>query len=381
MGLASWSRSAPPAEVSARTGDFDCVVAVPARDEAALIARCLLALSEQQSAPRFAVVLFINNCRDDTAQVVASTANQLSYPLYVFEADLPAGHTDAAWSRRLALNAAAELAHAGGVVLTTDADSFASPDWISACMDSLQSSDVVCGFVAPDFSDAPALDFESLRHLALEYEYSQLSCELLCRMDPDPDDPWPRHQTETGANLGVHARHLRDLGGIPHICPGEDEAFVRMAEQTGLRVRHAFRPQVTTSSRLRGRAEGGWSDDLRARTDNSSAYCHKKLEPAARIRRRALLRAASREQFGSAAFLARAARLLKTDEEIARVRAARSFREAWAFLEARSPILAPQPLRRTELAANFAVLTHDVNVRREQASESNTARDPVSAGH
>lgn len=367
-GIAGWRMETPPAEVPSEAGDFACVVAIPARDEAGLIERCLNALSAQQAAPPFAVALFLNNCCDETADVVRRAAGQLSFPLYVYEADLAQQLADAAWARRLVVNAATALVRKEGIVLSTDADSYVASHWISDCIAAIDNgADIVCGFVAPDFSDAPALDFETLRHGALEYEYSQLATELVLLIDPDPYDPWPRHQMETGANLAVRASVLRTLGGVPHICPGEDQALVRAARWHGFHVRHDFKPHVTTSSRLQGRASGGWSEDLKMRADNQRGVCHEKLEPASHILRRALLRARMRQAFGGPDF-ARRVRRFAEGEAVDTIMAARTFDEAWARIEAVSPMLAPRPLYRTALEDNLARLRAAVEQRRNGVS-------------
>lgn len=354
-----------------------CAIAIPARDEAALIERCLQALAAQQGAPDFAVVLFLNNCSDDTPTVVRRAAETLPYPIYVYEADLPQGFADAAWARRLALNAAAGLVSPDGIVLSTDADSYAAANWVAECLAAIDNgADIVCGFVAPDFSDAPSLDFETLRHGAFEYEYSQLGTELASLVNPDPYDPWPRHQMETGANLGVRARVLREVGGVPHVCPGEDQALVRLARAHGFHVRHDFKPHVTTSSRLQGRAAGGWSEDLKARAANQRGTCHEKVEPAAQILRRALVKARLQKAYNgddlNGIDFARRVRRLAHPSAVEHILAARSFAEAWARTEAASPMLAPRPLLRSALEENLVRLRAMVEVRRPAATAAAT---------
>lgn len=363
-GLLGWLKTAPHDDPPSTGGPFPCVLAIPARDEAALIGRCLEALAAQDTDSPFAVVLFLNNCRDGTADIVRQMVGRLPYALLVHDCDLPAGRADAAWARRVALNAAAGLVTPGGLLLTTDADSFAAPNWISACQAEIAAgADVVCGFVAPDFADAPSLDFEALRHGAMEYEYSQLTVELACLVDPDLADPWPRHAVETGANLAIKAAVLRQLDGIPHICPGEDAAFVRMAHSRGWKVRHAFGPHVTTSSRLEGRAAGGWSSDLKARTSNVREHCHESLEPAARTLRRLRLRRAMREEFGAPSFRRRIARLSGDAAQ-----AMSTFDEAWRKLEQTSVALRRLPLRRTALTDNLDQLRETVSRLREESA-------------
>jgi glycosyltransferase involved in cell wall biosynthesis len=83
------------------------VVAIPVRNEAERIAPCLLALEAQDVAPdeAFGVVLFLNNCRDGTAAVVAALMPRLRFPLRVIERDFAGAQ--AGWARRAATEAAA----------------------------------------------------------------------------------------------------------------------------------------------------------------------------------------------------------------------------------------------------------------------------------
>jgi Glycosyltransferase like family 2 len=358
QGGLSWSCDAPPAECAPGAGRFGCVVAIPARDEDALIERCLTALAGQQGAPEFAVMLVLNNCRDATAARVRAAAGQLPYPLFVHEVDFAAEFANAAWARRVALNAAVTLAKPDGLLLTSDADSYPDPDWMAAIIECFDAgADLICGFVAPDFADAPELPFEVLRHGAFEFEYSQLTAELVSLIDPDPADPWPNHLVEAGANLAIRADALTALGGVPHVCPGEDQVLVRKARRAGYNIRHSFAPRVTTSSRLRGRAAGGWSDDLLARANNQRTECNSRLEPAATTIRRALLRRSLRACFRTPEFTRRATWLASGDAlALKAILAARTFEEAWIRLEDASPLLSRRTLWSDRLEADLAVL-------------------------
>src|ERR1700759_2013591 len=116
------------------------IVAVPARNEADRIRRCLAALAVQRDrngapvAPgSFAVFLLVNNSTDATAQAARSMALQVPYPLEVLEITLESGAT-AGGARRRAMEEAAARLRAGernGVLLTTDADSAVSPSWFA----------------------------------------------------------------------------------------------------------------------------------------------------------------------------------------------------------------------------------------------------------
>ena len=53
---------------------YPCAIAIPARNEAALIGRCLSSLAAQTVDPAsFAVVVVANNCTDDTAAIAQAS--------------------------------------------------------------------------------------------------------------------------------------------------------------------------------------------------------------------------------------------------------------------------------------------------------------------
>jgi glycosyltransferase involved in cell wall biosynthesis len=64
------------------------VVAIPAKNEARLLPRCLRALSAQRGVPPFAVVVFANECTDGTAPAARCLAPELTCRLHVIEARL-----------------------------------------------------------------------------------------------------------------------------------------------------------------------------------------------------------------------------------------------------------------------------------------------------
>lgn len=375
-----WHPEAPSHDPVLGAGNLGYAIGIPARDEADLVAACLRSLAAQSGAPPFAVALVLNNCRDGTAEVVRAVAPELPYPLHVFEVELPSEFADAAWARRLATNAALGLVQGDGLVLTTDADSRADADWvrnIAACFDA--GADLVCGFVAPDFNDAPPLSFEAIRRGALEFEYGQLTAEIAALLDPDPIDPWPNHLVETGANLAIRARALAALGGVPHVCPGEDRRLVEMARRAGYRIRHAFPPSVTTSSRVRGRAEGGWSDDLQARLSDDRAACHPRLEPASVTMHRVQSRARLRKAYGSEHFPDLVAQFVSDPVTQRGILEATPFEEAWALLEAANPDLATTPLLASALEESVAQLRDHVAAARAASDAEREATQRLDA--
>lgn len=353
-----WRRSAPPTAPNLGHGPSRAVVAIPVHNEAELIAPCLRALIEQRDAPPFTVVLLLNNCTDGTAGAIEAMAGEINFPLVAYDIALPPELSDAAWARRLVTNAACEFAGADGYVLTTDGDSRVDANWLSIMNKRFidEQLDVVCGFVTPDLNDGPPPSMEMIMRGAMEFQYSFQMAELHALVDPDPCDPWPNHIVETGANLGIRARVLATLGGIPHVCPGEDRAFVEIARRKGYRIRHDFSTNTVTSSRVRGRAEGGWSADLHARTTNERDSCHERLEPAKLTFRRARMRRRLRLAFGTPALARLIERLVANQFAVTRICQATSFEEAWGLLVDACPPLAGKIMWAEELPANAAMI-------------------------
>ena len=98
------------------------VVAIPVKDEAKEIEPCLLALAAQQVTAIDAIVLCLNNCSDASADVVRAMEPRLPFALHMIAVQLPEALACAGRARRIAMERAATLAGANGVLLTTDAD-------------------------------------------------------------------------------------------------------------------------------------------------------------------------------------------------------------------------------------------------------------------
>ena len=73
-----------------------------------------------------------------------------------------------------------------------------------------------------------------------------------------------RHEHVYGANLGFRADAYLAVGGFPLEGPGEDHGLWWRLAAAGYRLEHPTTLRVRTSARVRGRAEGGLADLLRA---------------------------------------------------------------------------------------------------------------------
>lgn len=259
------------------------IIAIPVCNEAERIAACLTAIGSQtgREANTLGILLFLNNCTDDTAAVVSGLRRRLALPMRVIERDMAGAH--AGWARREAMEAAARwLDEAGapdGVILTTDADSRVPADWIARNVASIDAgADAVAGRIALDPDEAARLPDALHARGRLEGAYEALLTELVTTIDPRPDDPWPCHWTASGATLGVRLSTYRQVGGMPAVPVGEDRAFMDRLLAADARVRHAPDIVVVTSGRLDGRAPGGAADTMKLRCEAPESPCDPRLE-------------------------------------------------------------------------------------------------------
>lgn len=327
-------------------------VAIPVHDEVERIGGCLKALAEQVGAPAPKVLLLLNNCRDGTAIAVRSLGRQLTLDVEVIEHEFAPECANAGHARALAMTLAAEQAGPAGVLLTTDADSLAPPDWLARNLAALAcGAEVVCGRAVIDPVEALAIHPSLHEDDRLENAYGALLDAIDSLIDPDPADPWPRHGEESGASLAVRVEAWQRAGGVPKLPLGEDRAFVAALRRVDARIRHDPSVHVLVSGRLQGRAAGGMAETMARRMVRQDPTIDDRFEPAEACRRRATLRAA----FRRAAAPAGLAAALQVPASLVRAAAtARYFGEGWAMLEAASPVLVRRPVLRSELAAETA---------------------------
>ena len=372
----------------------DTIVAIPARDEAESIGPCLSALAHQVGldgkrldGATFSVVLLLNNCRDATAEIAKDFSRRLPYQLRILSIELPAQQAHAGGARRSAMDAAAdwvlEARRADGYLLTTDADTRVAPDWIARQHAAFgRGADVVAGMVYDDPAEFRRLPPKLRRRGRLEARYMWLLTEIEARLDPDPDDPWPRHTMAPGASLGVRHSWYRRVGGVPMLACGEDRELVLRLAAAGARVRHCLQTRVVTSCRLEGRAPGGMADTMRRRIAEPESFCDAALEPALDAMRRyfwrGLLRSWHRE--------ARLADTLIWAESLGFSGATATdiahlpdFAAFWAAVTSQNPKLGSRLLRPAELPEEIARAKRIVRILR-RGGLAPVLRDQTSHG-
>jgi len=313
------------------------IVAIPVKNEEARITACINAITEQ--TVNFShLLLLLNNCTDSSLQICLNA--QAKEPnIKIMVCDLPETLASAGEARRIALKHAASLA-GDGIILTTDADATPAPDWIEKnCRHIAQGADAVCGMAEIDGADSAALPhalhFDDMREAFLH----RIEDEIDSLVDPDPADPWPRHQQHSGATIAMRAAILRAAGGAPHVANGEDRALIERLRLVDARIRHAPDISVRVSGRVDGRATGGMAAALKRRLHRRDELTDDRLEPAVDAYRRVLAKARLRHVRAGAADNGLAQDLLISESAMARAMQVQKFGAAWADIQRLSPVL------------------------------------------
>jgi GT2 family glycosyltransferase len=349
-------QAAPCATASASPAGGRVVVAIPARNELDRIGACLAALAQQQGAKPDKIVLFLNGCTDGTAAHVRGLAPTLGVDLRIIERDLPAHLANAGCARSLAVRRAAAGLADHDVLMTTDADGRVAPDWIESNLAALRDgADAVCGQAVIDPLEALLIPAHLHEDDRLECRLATLLDEMAMLIDPDPDDPWPRHCEHSGASLAFTVAAWRRAGGIPAVATGEDRAFVARLREADARIRHAPFVRVTVSGRTQGRAAGGMADTIRRRMVQQDQYTDDAIEPAADRFRRLTLRAHARGIWLGAHtdLMPLVQAMALSSSELRQALDQPFFGRAWAQLEQASPMLRPRRVAFTELTGEI----------------------------
>jgi GT2 family glycosyltransferase len=362
------------------------VIALPVKDEAESLPACLRALTEQNAAERPIVLVLVNNSSDSSAAVARAFAANGPCRVIVEKVVLPGRQASAGGARRVAMDMAADLAGSRGIILTTDADGRARPNWLRANLAAIRTgADAVAGRAVIDPVDEARIPPALIEADALECRYAALLDEIAATIDPDPVDPWPRHDAHSGASIAVTVDAFRRAGGIPDLAMGEDRAFFQRLRRIDADIRHDPDVSVLVSGRTEGRAIGGMADTIRRRLVCPDLFLDDRLEGAAQATLRARLRRCARNVWrvgaaenGAVRALASALHLPSCD--VRDLLSGRFFGAAWENLETASPILGRRPVRAASVGTEISRAGSILAELRESLHETNPAKLRVSDG-
>lgn len=229
---------------------FAVAVGVPVRNEIERLPHLIAALAQQQGAPPFILCLFFDNCTDGSIEFVHRQAAVV--PFLVTSAYCDAGNplgAGAARGRAMAL----ALRHVpDGNLLTTDADSEPTLNWVATNLAALAHADVVAGKITREDCQLP----DTLARLGT---YLDRLHQLRRIIDPVSWEAPRTHHWTSGASMAIRADVYLRLGGFERVRSGEDGRFVEAASHAGYRVRRDADVLVKTSSRRTGRVPDGFA--------------------------------------------------------------------------------------------------------------------------
>ncbi len=241
------------------------VVCVPVRNEAESLPGLLRSLGAQRGIERpLRVVVIANNCTDDTVPLLRSFEQRQEFKalaLRIVEATLEPPHAHVGTARRMAMDCGADWLDSDGcpdgVLISTDADAIAPPDWVAANLRALKSADVVGGRLSMETGSGPLQGL----HDRIERYWAGVRA-IEDALDPSPYDPAPRHGDHTAASLALPVSIYRQAGGLPALPCGEDNALVARIRCLGGRLRHSPAVEIHVSARMAGRVEGGMASEM-----------------------------------------------------------------------------------------------------------------------
>lgn len=263
-------------------------VIIPARNEQTSITACLAAFARQpaDSLAQCVIIVVANNCTDATVTSALRAASRHSLPATVLEVAVPA-QAGVGLARKIGTQMATELAPAVKYVLTTDADSTVTQNWLPANLARLQTVDVVCGSVQPAPAGLARLPAKLRAAQAQACAY-RAACVHFAQLINASGVQLGRFGAARGASLAFRARALHACGGFSSMPCYEDRDVVARAERAGLRIEHADEVVVHGACRLKPCAPAGATSMLVERLRQLDAFADDALPPVDTLLGRAL---------------------------------------------------------------------------------------------
>lgn len=233
------------------------VVAVPARDEQDRIARCVLSLltaidtlSAERGSRRechidVIVAVASDGSTDDTDAILDAIGRlEVSVSVVSGRWGSAGGARRAAVEHGLATITRRSVPSNSIWIATTDADSAVPADWLVRHVDLAHAGhDALAGIV--ELADDADRTAEVLASFTSTYVIGPTS-----------------HPHVHGANLGIRASAYLAAGGFPAVIVAEDHGLWNELRRRQFRMASPTELRVFTSSRISGRAPGGFADTM-----------------------------------------------------------------------------------------------------------------------
>ncbi len=232
-------------------------VVVPARDEELLIAACLRALARQEGLDpaEYEVIVVLDACTDRTPlELDAVRDEHPELSLLAIEGPGQGAGPARATGMDMACARLEQVERPDGLIATTDADSIVAPDWLIRQLEALEAgARAIGGDVLLEREGAGRLPPPILR---------QRQRDLLERTRIAAGRGPADHAHFSGASLGVTPRTYRAVGGMAWLAALEDQDLEDRLVEASIPIHRLGQVRVTTSARMRGRAERGLAKDL-----------------------------------------------------------------------------------------------------------------------
>jgi hypothetical protein len=255
--------------------DLQACVIVPARNEEELLPLALRALAGQKCCdgaplPRslYEVIVLINNSRDRSREAAEDVRQDCpGFRLHVIEHNFGEREAHIGNVRKSLMDEACRrlkmVGRTNGAILSTDADTCVSSNWIAQNLAELQNgAEAVGGRILIPRVQQERLDACTRALNRYDDIYHRLVSWVESRLDPERFDPWPRHHQHFGSSLAVRPGVYLEAGGLPPVQGLEDIAFYQALLRQDRRLRHSNLVRVFTSARLAGRANAGLAKKL-----------------------------------------------------------------------------------------------------------------------
>jgi glycosyltransferase involved in cell wall biosynthesis len=242
-------------------------VVIPARDEQARIAACLVSvlLALEQVPLASCVVIVAHRCTDGTARIAERLLGDRGMVLTDESGTVSQARSRGAEAALMHLKGLSSAAASGTWLLSTDADTTVPTDWVTRTLThAARGAVAVAGLARLDCVDG------------LTPAARRMYADLV-RSGIEGDS----HRHAYAANLAVRADAYLEVGGWPHVWAGEEHALLSALEHAGRFVLRTTDVVVSTSSRQEARARGGLGDLLKRLVITARAGPSQQMRPAA----------------------------------------------------------------------------------------------------
>ena len=276
-------------------------VVIPVKDEETYLQQTLEAFNRQVdvygkrlSSDHFEILVLANNCTDNSVRIIQDFQKKYDkLNIHLKEVTLPPQQANIGYVRRILMTSAyARLSRiGGGLILTTDADTVVSPDWISQTeIEFKKGVDAVAGRILFSSEEQSKMDSTTIAHHLQDEKYQLLKAELEGKLLNCSHDPLPRHHQHFNGSFAITSECYAKSGGIPDVAYLEDCAFFDRLQCIDAKIRHSPEVKVYTSARCVGRTTIGLSHQLNLWKNSKLSLADIQVESCASIIARCTLK-------------------------------------------------------------------------------------------